>query len=56
MPSGDELDDLGLDLPLDARDADHEELVEVRGDDREELEPLEQRHGVVEGLLEDAVS
>ncbi len=31
-------------------DAFHEELVEVRGEDREELEPLEQRHALVDGF------
>jgi hypothetical protein len=31
----------------------HEELVEVRGEDRQELEPLEQRHAFVDGFRED---
>ncbi len=38
-----------------AADTDHEPLVEVRGEDRDELEALEERHGWVEGLIEDAV-
>ena len=42
------------DLLLQARHADHEELVEVGGDDAEELEPLQHRQGGVLGLLEDA--
>ncbi len=46
--------DPGLDLVVQAGDADHEELVEVRGRDRAELEPLEQRHRVVLGELEHA--
>ena len=33
----------GLELLVQARDADHEELVEVRVEDREELHPLEER-------------
>jgi hypothetical protein len=33
--------------------ADHEELVEVRADDREEFHPLEERHRRIFGLLED---
>ena len=37
-----------------AADADHEELVEVRAEDGEELEPLQQRHGRVLGLFEHA--
>ena len=47
--------DLGFDLLLEARDPDHEELVEVRPVDRDEFEPLEQRVARVEGLLEDPV-
>ena len=35
-------------------DADHEELVEVRGEDRAELDALEQRHRRVVGELEHA--
>ena len=35
--------DAGVDLVVQAGDADHEELVEVRGVDREELHALEQR-------------
>ena len=39
---------------LQAGDAHHEELVEVRRDDREELEALEERHLGSSGLGEDA--
>ena len=39
-------------LLLEARHTDHEELVEVRGDDGEELEPFEERHVPVACLLE----
>ena len=39
---------------LETGDADHEELVEVAGEDRQELHPLEQRQCVVLGELEDA--
>ena len=39
---------------MQAGDADHEELVEVRVEDREELDPLEQRLVVFLGLFEDA--
>ena len=41
-------------LLAQAGDADHEELVEVRGEDREELCPLEQRVIGVLGLFEHA--
>ena len=44
--------DAGAQLALEAGDADHEEFVEVVGRDREEPHPLEQRMGVVCGLLE----
>ena len=44
-----------LDLVVHAGDADHEELVEVRGEDREELQPLDQRQRLVLGQLEHAV-
>ena len=40
-PSGRRLGDVPRQLLLEAGDADHEELVEVRGDDGQELEPLE---------------
>src|SRR6185369_3172672 len=46
--------DARVDHALQARDADHEELVEVRAHDREELEPLEDGDVRVERLLEDA--
>jgi hypothetical protein len=42
------------DLLLDAADADHEELVEVRVEDRQEPQPLEQRVLRVLGLFEHA--
>src|SRR5262249_12100657 len=41
-------------LLLQARDADLEELVEVAGEDREELHPLEQRQTRVAGEREHA--
>ena len=39
--------DPGLDLVVQTGHTDHEELVEVGGDDRAELRPLEQRHALV---------
>ena len=42
----------GGDAALEARDADHEVLVEVVGEDREEAGALEERHGGVHGELE----
>jgi hypothetical protein len=39
-------------LPTHARHAHHEKLVEIRTHDRQELEPLEQRHARVLGLFE----
>ena len=47
--------DPGLDLVVDAGDADHEELVEVGDEDREELQALDQRQRLVLGELEHAV-
>ncbi len=47
--------DRGLDLVVEAGDADHEELVQVRLVDRAELDPLEQRKLVVLDQLQDAV-
>jgi hypothetical protein len=44
--------ELGTDLLLEAADALLEELVEVGGDDPEELHPLEQRDAVVLRLVE----
>ena len=46
--------DAGLHLLLQAADADHEELVEVGAEDGQELEPLQQRHLRVLGLLQHA--
>ena len=46
--------DAGRDFLLQAADADHEEFVEVRGEDRQKLDALEQRHVRVAGLVEDA--
>ena len=43
------------DAALEAGDADHEELVEVAGEDREEVRPLEHRKRLVFGELEDPV-
>lgn len=45
----------GVDAAFEAGDADHEELVEVGGEDREEADPLEQRHLRVGGEVEDAL-
>ncbi|MNN37108.1 hypothetical protein D3C81_1510390 [compost metagenome] len=42
------------DLLLQPGDADLEELVEVAGEDQQELQALEQRGGLVERLLQDA--
>ena len=44
-------DDAGRDLTPQSRDANHVELVEVRAEDREELDALEQRHTRVERLV-----
>ena len=44
----------GVDLVVQAGDADHEELVEVRGVDRRELQALQQRLVELLGELEDA--
>ena len=54
QPVGRQLVDLARELLLEAGDAHHEELVEVRGDDREELEPLESGTRRVVCLGEDA--
>ena len=43
---------VGLVLLEQAGDAHHEELVEIRGDDRDELHPLEKRERRVLGELE----
>jgi len=47
-------DDAGLELLAQARDADHEEFVEVVGGNREEAQLLEQRVAAVRRLLHDA--
>ena len=44
--------DPGVDAPLQAGHPDHEELVEVGGEDRQELGPLQQGQGRVLGQLE----
>ena len=44
--------DAGTQLALEAGDADHEELIEVVGGNREKPDPLQQGMGVVGGLLE----
>ena len=54
QPVGAAFRDRGLDLLVQPRDPDHEELVEVRVEDREELDPLEQRPARVERFLEHA--
>ena len=51
---GGRLGDAGLDLLLEAGDAHHEELVQVRAQDGEELDALEQRVARVARLLEHA--
>ncbi len=48
--------DIGSDPALEAGDADHEELVEVAGEDRGEAHPLEQRETGVLGLAEHAAA
>ena len=45
--------DPGSDLASKTRDANHVELVEVRAEDREEFQALEQRISGVERLVED---
>ena len=45
----------GVDAALEAGDAHHEELVEVRGEDREEVRALEDRAARVLGELEHAL-
>ena len=44
----------GTDLLLQAADALHEELVEIRADDRDELHALEQGRARILGLPQDA--
>ena len=44
--------DAGLHLLLQAADADHEELIQVGAEDRQELEPFQERHLGVLGLLQ----
>ena len=53
-PSADTSTTPGFDLLLEARHPHHEELGQVRGDDREELQPLEEWIPLVEGFLQDA--
>ena len=50
-----ELVDTGGNLLLEAADALHEELVEDRARDREELHPLEQRGSLVLSLVKDSL-
>ena len=45
----------GANLLFQAADALHEKLVQVRTDDTDELEPLEQRVGFVLGLVQHAL-
>ena len=54
-PVGRGLGDAARDLLLQPGDPDHEELVEVRADDAEELEALEERQRAIARLLEDAL-
>jgi hypothetical protein len=44
--------DAGRDLSPQPGHANHVELVEVRAEDREKLEPLEQRISIIERLVE----
>jgi hypothetical protein len=53
-PVGRELLHLARERLLQARDADHEELVQILGEDGEELQPFEQRLRRVERLFEHA--
>ena len=46
--------DVELDLLLEACNPDFEKLVQIRRDDGQESEPLEQRHGIIGGLREHA--
>ena len=55
VPAGRPDRDAGGDAPLEAGDPDHEELVEVAGEDREELRPVEDGQLVVLGELEHAL-
>ena len=55
MPVGGGLGDSPDELLLEAGHPHHEELVEVRGDDGEELEPLESGTRGVARLVEDAL-
>jgi hypothetical protein len=47
--------DARVDLAPDARHPDHEELIEIAGDDAEELHPLQQGIRRVLRLLQDAL-
>ena len=55
IPSAPRASSFGLDLVVDVRDADHEELVEVVLVDGREVDPLEQRNPWVLGELQDPV-
>ena len=52
---GRDLGDAGLDLLPQAGHTDHEELAQVRAQDREELDALEERVGRIASLVEDAL-
>ena len=54
MPSGPVSSHALLDLPLQAGDPHHEELVDVGADERQEHQPLEQRIAVVLRLFQHA--
>ena len=49
------LDDVALDLLLQARESHLEKLIEIRTDDAEKLHPFEQRRAGIQRLLEDAL-
>jgi hypothetical protein len=53
-PVGGTAHDAGRDLIHQARDADHEELVHVPGEDRAEVDAVEERHRLVACELEHA--
>jgi hypothetical protein len=46
--------DAGRDLPAQSGDTNHEELVEVRAEDGQESDALEQRRAIVERFVEHA--
>ena len=55
QPGGGANRDAGCDAALEAGHPDHEELVEVAGEDRQETGPLQQREALVLGQLQHAL-